>query len=79
MFVLFYFLADSVPCGDPEQPPSSQVAVEVSSSSSMSASYSCLKGFRMEGGDERRECLKSGVWGGRAPTCRGELSPLLGL
>ncbi len=78
MFVPLLFSADSVPCGDPEQPPSSQVAVEVLASS-MSASYSCLKGFRMEGGDERRECLKSGVWGGRAPTCRGELSPLLGL
>ncbi len=59
----------SLPCGQPEQPASSQVFEESSSDGTRSATFSCMKGFRMEGGDETRMCLPSGLWSGSAPRC----------
>lgn len=34
------------------------------------ALYSCLRGFRIVG-DQERECLISGMWSGNQPVCSG--------
>ena len=32
------------------------------------ATYTCKNGFKLVG-DKKRECLKTGQWSGREPTC----------
>ena len=35
------------------------------------ALYSCLREYRIVGGDQERECLLTGRWSGMQPTCVG--------
>lgn len=53
-------------CGDPEQPVSSQV-----NRSESAVSYSCAKGFRLEGEAVRRCDTATGAWSGAPPRCIG--------
>ena len=59
---------DSTACGDPEQPVSSLVT----RSDPARVTYSCVKGYRLEGAAERL-CLvhEGGRWEGKPPTCIG--------
>ena len=59
---------DSTACGDPEQPVSSLVT----RSEPTRVRYSCVKGYRLEGGAER-VCLtdEGGRWEGEPPRCIG--------
>ena len=59
---------DSTACGDPEQPVSSLVT----RSDPARVTYSCVKGYRLEGAAERL-CLvhEGGRWEGEPPTCVG--------
>ncbi len=36
------------------------------------AEYQCVTGYLLANGDERRECLSTGLWSGRAPVCLSE-------
>ena len=68
--ILFLSLVpDSTPCGDPEQPVSSLVT---RSSEPARVTYSCVKGYRLEGHAER-VCLtgEDGRWEGEPPRCMG--------
>jgi len=49
-------------CGDPEQPLYSTIQ----RLSDQSIVYACLKGYKMEAGDPRRDCV-NGVWTGPPP------------
>ena len=55
-------------CGDPEQPVSSLVT----RSEPIRVTYSCVKGYRLEGSAER-VCLthEGGRWEGEPPRCIG--------
>ena len=64
----FFSVADDTMCGDPEQPLSA-IANRTSTST---VEYSCLKGYRMEGGERTRTCSPKGVWQGHPPRCLGE-------
>ena len=64
----FLFLVDETRCGDPEQPLSSTVDRQ----SADKVVYSCVKGFKMEGGDAERHCLPNGLWSGHPPSCSGD-------
>ena len=37
---------------------------------SSKALYSCFRGYRLSG-DQERECLLSGMWSGNQPVCSG--------
>ena len=64
---LSFFAADQTLCGDPEQPVSSQV----NRTSANTVEYTCVKGYRMEGGSPKRFCETSGIWSGQPPQCKG--------
>ncbi len=36
------------------------------------AEYNCVPGYLLANGDERRECLSTVQWSGRAPVCMNE-------
>ena len=59
--------ADETRCGDPEQPLSSTVE-RISADAVV---YSCVKGYKMQGGNAERNCLPNGLWSGQAPSCSG--------
>ena len=67
---------DSTACGDPEQPVSSLVT----RSEPTRVRYSCVKGYRLEGGAER-VCLtdEGGRWEGEPPRCIGGVASLSSL
>ena len=65
--------ADETMCGDPEQPLYSTIQ----RLSDQSIVYACLKGYKMEAGDPRRDCV-NGVWTGPPPPrCSGPIDPPL--
>ena len=82
MVARFFFLsylfsssifADETMCGDPEQPLYSTIQ----RLSDQSIVYACLKGYKMEAGDPRRDCV-NGVWTGPPPPrCSGPIDPPL--
>ena len=72
LFSSFIF-ADETMCGDPEQPLYSTIQ----RLSDQSIVYACLKGYKMEAGDPRRDCV-NGVWTGPPPPrCSGPIDPPL--
>ena len=36
------------------------------------ATYSCMLGYMLTGGDRERRCQGNGTWDGTEPTCTGE-------
>jgi len=75
-FLSSSLLPDVRACGEPEQPVSSRVNRTRGPDGADRAEYSCLKGYRSEGGQTVRECRSdTGAWGGSAPKCRRKRWP----
>ena len=66
--MLFYFLL-VVDCGGLTNPASGRVSHPNGTTFGQAATYSCDRGYNLEG-DSTRRCQATGVWSGNEPTCQ---------
>ena len=61
---------ETVSCGGLEPPEKGTIDI-TSTTPSSTATYSCMLGYMLLGGDSERRCLDNGTWSGTEPSCVG--------
>ena len=68
MMSILVFSTPAVDCGELESPSNGDVQLTGTTFGSV-ATYTCMEGFKLANGDQRRECDEDGLWTGEPPIC----------